>query len=282
MAQDIGNTKKKGLDGIQNLTNTKGAIESLDKESKLNSLMSSLDSVSANVEEGEGNMIQYFMDLLQNLGGDESVKKVRKKISKEIGGKISEESKEILFEELIQFINCNLDFVIPSAVGKATYEKNDPVQLDFPYSANKELYSRLQNPAAVEDYFGVSGQRLFTIEFDGSSNFIVKPVGLDNTFNDNTITNDNDRKITTFLRDYYDSIKIFEPHNFLATLLDSMSGFLSIQADLSGPEVELKGKFGALINKLINICGDSGDGSLGGVINSSGVSLLPVTILKVR
>ena len=79
--------------------------------------MSSLDSVSANVEEGEGNMIQYFMDLLQNLGGDESVKKVRKKISNEIGGKVSEECKEIIFEELIQFINCNLDFVIPSADG---------------------------------------------------------------------------------------------------------------------------------------------------------------------
>ena len=304
MAQDIGNTKKKGLDGIQNLTNTKEAIESLDKESKLNSLMSSLDSVSANVEEGEGNMIQYFMDLLQNLGGDESVKKVRTKISKEIGGKIGEEAKEILFEELIQFINCNLDFVIPSAdslggvdnsmvipvksvdpfkllqnspttdVGKATYEKNDPIQLDFPYSTNKELYSRLENPTSPQDYFGVSGERLFTIEFDGSANYIVKPVGLNNTFNDNTITNDNDRKITTFLRDYYDSIKIFEPHNFLATLLDSMSGFLSVQADLSGPEVELKGKFGALISKLLNVCGDSGDGSLGGNINSSGVGHL--------
>lgn len=304
MAQDIGNTKKDGLNGIQNLTNTKDAIESLDKEAKLNSLMSSLDSVSANVEEGEGNMIQYFMDLLQNLGGDESVKKVRKKISNEIGGKVSEECKEIIFEELIQFINCNLDFVIPSAdgsggvdnsmtipvksldpfkmlqnapttnVGKSTYEKNDPVQLDFPYSTNKELYSRLENPTAPQDYFGVSGERLFTIEFDGSANYIIKPVGLDNTFNDNTITNDNDRKITTFLRDYYDSIKIFEPHNFLATLLDSMSGFLSIQADLSGPEVELKGKFGALINKLLNVCGDEGDGSLGGSINSSGVGHL--------
>mgnify|MGYP003146068655 FL=1 len=304
MAQDIGNTKKDGLNGIQNLTNTRDAIESLDKEGKLNSLMSSLDSVSANVEEGEGNMIQYFMDLLQNLGGNESVKKVRKKISNEIGGKVSEECKEIIFEELIQFINCNLDFVIPSAdgsggidnsmtipvksldpfkmlqnapttmVGKSTYEKNDPVQLDFPYSTNKELYSRLENPTAPQDYFGVSGERLFTIEFDGSANYIIKPVGLDNTFNDNTITNDNDRKITTFLRDYYDSIKIFEPHNFLATLLDSMSGFLSIQADLSGPEVELKGKFGAFINKLLNICGDEGDGSFGGPINSSGVGHL--------
>jgi hypothetical protein len=43
MAQDIGNTKKEGLNGIQNLTNTKDAIESLDKESKLGTLMSSLD-----------------------------------------------------------------------------------------------------------------------------------------------------------------------------------------------------------------------------------------------
>jgi len=304
MAQDIGDTKKKGLEGIQNLTNTKDAIESLDKDAKLGSLMSSLDSVSANVEEGEGNMIQYFMDLLQNLGGDDSVKKVRKKISKEIGGKIGEECKEILFEELIQFINCNLDFVIPSAdgsggsdntmeipvksvdpfkllknapttkVGKATYEKDDPVQLNFPYAANKELYSRVENPTAPQDYFGASGERLFTIEFDGTENFLVKPVGLDNTFNDNTITNDNDRKITTFLRDYYDSIKIFEPHNFLAVLLDSMSGFLSIQADMSGPDVELKGKFAQVINKLLNICGDEGDGSLGGNINSSGVGHL--------
>ena len=32
MSQDIGNTKKDGLSGIQNLTNTKDAIESLDKD----------------------------------------------------------------------------------------------------------------------------------------------------------------------------------------------------------------------------------------------------------
>ena len=43
-----------------------------------------------------------------------------------------------------------------------------------------------------------------------------------------------------------------------------MSGFLSIQADLSGPEVELKGKFAAFVNKILNICGDEGDGSLYG------------------
>jgi|15BtaG_2_1085339.scaffolds.fasta_scaffold00679_6 hypothetical protein len=309
MAEDINDSKKKGLDGIQNLTNTKDAIESLDKDTKLDSLMSSLDSAETNAEEGEGNMLQYFMDLLQNLGGNESVKKVRKKIGSEIGGKIGEECKEIIFEELIQFINCNLDFVIPSAdstvgnvvvtdanmmtipvrsvdpfkllqnapttkVGKATYEKDDPVLQSFPYATNKELYERLENPSADQDYFGVSGQRLFTIEFDGTENYLIKPVGLDDTFNDNTTTTDNDRKITTFLRDYYDSIKIFEPHNFLANLLDALSGFLTVQSDLSGPEAELKGEFGALMNKLLNVCGDEGDGSLGNKINTSGVGHL--------
>jgi len=168
MTEDIGNSKKKGLEGIQNLTNTRDAIESLEQDDKLGSLFSSLDSVSANVEEGENNMIQYFMDLLQNLGGDDAVKKLRSKIVKEITGKIAEECKEILFEELIQFINCNLDFVIPSAdsssgtdanamvipvksidpfkllknsptsrVGKSTYEKNEPILGEFPFATNK-------------------------------------------------------------------------------------------------------------------------------------------------
>jgi hypothetical protein len=305
MTEDIGNSKKKGLEGIQNLTNTRDAIESLEQDDKLGSLFSSLDSVSANVEEGENNMIQYFMDLLQNLGGDDAVKKLRSKIVKEITGKIAEECKEILFEELIQFINCNLDFVIPSAdsssgtdanamvipvksidpftllknsptsrVGKSTYEKNEPILGEFPFATNKELYSRIQNATLRQDYLGASTEKLFTIEYDGSENFIVRPIGLDGTVNDNTITQDNDRKIITFLRDYYDSIKIFEGHNFLAVLLDAMSGFLTVQADLSGPEVQLKGEFAAFVNKILNICGDSGDGSVGAPINTSGVGHL--------
>jgi hypothetical protein len=305
MTEDIGNSKKKGLEGIQNLTNTRDAIESLEQDDKLGSLFSSLDSVSANVEEGENNMIQYFMDLLQNLGGDDAVKKLRSKIVKEITGKIAEECKEILFEELIQFINCNLDFVIPSAdsssgtdanamvipvksidpftllknsptsrVGKSTYEKNEPILGEFPFATNKELYSRIQNATLRQDYLGASTEKLFTIEYDGSENFIVRPIGLDGTVNDNTLTQDNDRKIITFLRDYYDSIKIFEGHNFLAVLLDAMSGFLTVQADLSGPEVQLKGEFAAFVNKILNICGDSGDGSVGAPINTSGVGHL--------
>ena len=146
--------------------------------------------------------------------------------------------------------------------------------LNYPIQRIKNFFNRLQNPFLSQDYFGASGQRLFTIEFDGNDSYNVRPVGLDNTFNDNYITPGNDRKITEFLRDYFDSIKIFEGQNFLGNLLDALSGFLDVQLNLSGEEVELKGKFGKMIEKILGLCGDDGDGSGGAPITSSGIGHL--------
>jgi hypothetical protein len=300
MALDIENTQKEALKEINNLKKTNEAIDSLDKQKGIDSLINSTESIK---EEG-GNILQYFLDLLQTLGGQSAIKNLRKKMAKSTE-KLSEECKEIIFEELLQFINCNINFVIPSAdsslitddnlmtipvksidpfsllknspssdVGKATYEKLDPTVGEIPFSTNKELYARLQTPLAPQNYLGGSGQRLFTVEYDGGENYLVRPVGLDDTFNDNTITTENDRKITDFLRDYYDSIKIFEGNNFLGVLLDSMSGFLNIQADLSGKEVEINGKFGKIIEKLLSKCGDDGDGSDGSLISASALAHL--------
>ena len=117
--------------------------------------------------------------------------------------KLSEECKEVIFEELLQFINCNINFTIPSSdsslitdgnlmtipvksidpfsllknspgsnVGKATYEKLDPIVGEIPFSTNKELYARLQTPLSPQDYLGGSGQRLFTVEYDGGENYL--------------------------------------------------------------------------------------------------------------
>ena len=303
MALDIGNSKKEGLQKLQNLKNTNDAIDSLNKETAIGSLMNSVDSV-----EEDSNMLDYFLDLLQVTGGPDVIKKLRSKVSK-LSEPIAEECKEIIFEELIQFINCNLDFVIPSAdgiinsnvttdanlmrikvksidpfkmlktaptspVGKALYEKSPPSGGQLPYSTNQELFLRLQNPFLNQDYFGASGQKLFNIEFDGYETYNIRPIGLDGTFNDNFITPDNDRKITEFLRDYFDSIKIFEGQNFLGNLLDALSGFLDVQLNLSDEEVDLKGKFGKTIEKILGLCGDDGDGSSGVPITSSGIGHL--------
>jgi len=304
MAVDVENSKTEGLKKLQNLKSTNDAIDSLNKLDGLNTLMSSIDSTKTE----DSNMLDYFLDLLQIVGGPDVVKKLRSKTAK-VTDSLAEECKEIIFEELIQFINCNLDFVIPSAdgiinsnvttdanlmtlkvksldpfsmlktnptstVGKALYEKLQPAVGQLPYSTNQELFNRLQNPFLPQDYFGASGERLFTIEFDGNDSYNVRPVGLDNTFDDNYITTSNDRKITTFLRDYFDSIKIFEGQNFLANLLNALSGFLDVQVDLSGEEVELNGKFGETIKKILGLCGDDGDGSSGAPITASGIGHL--------
>jgi len=300
MAQDISDSKLKGLEGIQNLQNTNDAIDSLKEQANIDSLMGSMESTQ---EEG-ANMLTYFMDLIKTTGGNEAIADLREKLGKETP-KLADECKEVVFEELVKFINCNLNFTIPSAnsttgvdfnameipiksidpfrllknsptsnVGKATYEKLDPSTGQIPYSTNKELFQRLENPTLQQDYLGGSGQRLFTIEFDGAENYIIRPVGYNDSFDDNTILPQNDRKLVEFLRDYYDSIKIFEGQNFLGVLLDSLSGFLSVQADLSGREVELKGKFGKVIDKLMALCDDDGDGSTGAPINSSGIGHL--------
>ncbi len=300
MAKDISDSKLKGLEGIQNLQNTNDAIDSLKESEGINSLMNSMDSV----EEKGANMLNYFLDLIKTLGGNEAITSLRKKLGQGTNG-LADECKEIVFEELVKFINCNINFTIPSAdtngtqdfnamtipvksidpfrllknsptsnVGKATYEKIGPSTGQLPHSTNRELFQRLENPSQQQDYLGGSGQRLFTIEFDGGENYIIRPVGYNDSFDDNTIIPQNDRKLVEFLRDYYDSIKIFDPQNFLGVLMDSLSGFLSIQADLSGREVELNGKFGKFIEKLMSLCDDDGDGSTGAPINSSGVGHL--------
>jgi len=126
MAADIQNSKNEGLKKLQNLKNTNDAIDSLKKENDLSTLMGSFDSTQAD----DNNMLDYFLDLLQITGGPDVITKLRKKTAK-LSEPIAAECKEIIFEELIQFINCNLDFVIPSADGVGGVDTN------MKYDANK-------------------------------------------------------------------------------------------------------------------------------------------------
>jgi len=320
LIQDTTDAKKKGLSKLQNLSNVIKAKQSLAKENALKNVMGSIDSIN----DKSNNLIEYFLDLIKVGGGNESITRIRKNVVKKLG-KYEPEVKEIVFEELVQFLNCDLNFVIPSAdgtnngnctssggvatpdanllkipvksidpfgllknsplsnVGKATYEKDDIITGNFPYSTNKELYSRLENSSTQQDYIGFSGNRLFTIEFDGLDSYLVRPVGIDNTFNDNNIADfqcggvENDIKVTEFLRDYYDSIKLFEKHNFLAMIFEVLMGSLSVQIARNDKEIELDGKFADIIKRILGLCGDDEDGSEGGEISTSATAHLTDT-----
>ena len=320
LIQDTKDAKKKGLSKLQNFGNVIKAKKDLAKENALKNVMGSIDSIN----EKSNNLIEYFLDLIKVGGGNESITRIRKNLVKKLG-KYEPEVKEIVFEEMVQFLNCDLNFVIPSAngtnngncvssggvstpdsnllkipvksidpfgllknsplsnVGKATYEKQDIISGSFPFSTNKELYGRLENPSTQQDYFGFSGSRLFTMEFDGLDSYLIRPVGVDNTFSDNNISDfscggaETDRKVTDFLRDYFDSVKLFEKHNFLAQIFEVLMGSLSVQIDRSGTEVELDGKFAEIIKRILGMCGDDEDGSDGGEISTSATAHLTDT-----
>ena len=109
MAQDIQDSKKKGLKKLQNAANFAKAQASIKLEDKLQSAMGQFDSL----KDKGANLIPYFLDLLKVGGGNDTIKRVRKKVTSKIG-ELNPELKEIIFEELIKFLNCNLEFVVPS------------------------------------------------------------------------------------------------------------------------------------------------------------------------
>tara|TARA_R110001592_G_scaffold45542_7_gene145633 strand:- start:3927 stop:5837 length:1911 start_codon:yes stop_codon:yes gene_type:complete len=301
MAEDSQAGKKKIFQRIETLGNVGKAIDSSKDQVELQNLMGSYDSINKK----SNNMLEYFLDLIQLTGGQDAVKRAKKKVVGKVTGEFRDGVKDILFEEFLRFTNCDLGFVIPSSDGVAGIGANDikvdvktidpfgmlkvdpntkvgsfmyegePLAPGFPYATNKELNARLANPfAPLTSYMGASASSLFDIEYDNVDSFIVKPRGLDGTLDDNSITANNDRKVTEFLRDYFDSIDVFGNTNFLATLFNTLNGVVDIQIPKGSLDVELEGKFGEIIKRLMGICGDDNSGADGGTISSNPLSRL--------
>jgi hypothetical protein len=294
MAEDSQNSKKKIFSKIQNLGNVGKAIDSMDAQKKMQASMGSFGSVDTK----DNNMLDYFMDLIQMVGGKDAVTRVKKKVINKVTTEFRTEVKDMLFEEFLSFTNCDLGFVIPSSgqgapgdggndikfkvksidpfglllvepntkVGSAMYEKEDVVSGTMPYPTNKELRERLDNPnALLTSYNGGSGSALFDIEYDNVDSYIVKPIGLDGSYSSNPLIAGNDRKVTEFLRDYFDSVDVFQKHNFMAVIFNVLSGVIDVQIPKGTIDLELEGKFLDIIKRLMGMCGDdenseSGDG----------------------
>ena len=301
MAEDSQEGKKKIFQRIETLGNVGKAIDSSKKKVELQNLMGSYDSINKK----DNNMLEYFLDLIQLTGGKDAVKRAKKKVVSKITGEFRDGVKDILFEEFLRFTNCDLGFVIPSSdgaggvgvnditidvktidpfgmlkidpntkVGSFMYEK-EALAPGFPYATNRELSARLSNPnTPLASYLGASTSALFDIEYDNADSFIVKPRGLDGTLDDNTLTLGNDRKVTEFLRDYFDSIDVYGNTNFLAVINNVLAGAIDIQIPKGALDVELEGKFGEIIKRLMGICGDDDSGADGGSISSNPLSRL--------
>jgi len=262
---------------------TKRAGESFDQ--KKEDLTKSLDKVKEQQKRFQREIKSQFEQLLDinNVTGGKGsnsiayVKKILLKTIKNIEPKLV----ELLNEEALNAVGCDEQqtfdqqvlYVKVSSIdlinllkkepasddGKVLYEKAPILVQQTPFSMNKELYQLIQtgNPYTVDNgqsYKGASGQNLFDIQYvEFNNNGETGPwykVTLYNRAN-------NINKVGSFLKDYYKTIKVVDFTNIMAYIMESLSGCLSISANVGFTQSEDTTKFAAIIQRILGLCFDN-------------------------
>jgi hypothetical protein len=228
------------------------------------------------------NQFEQLLDINNLTGGKGSnsiryVKKLLLKTVKNIEPKI----RELLLEEAFNAVGCDqeqtytggtsiyikvksVDLVnmlkkdYNSDLGKLFYEKQPLVIQNSPFSMNKELYERTQSANSYsfdngQFYLGRSGQPLFDIQYTQFDNFGQTgpwfKVDLQNRLTIN--------KVGEFMVDYYSTIKILEFPSIMVNIMESLSGCISIKANVGLVQSQDATKFELLIQRILGLCFDN-------------------------
>jgi len=241
------------------------------------------------------NQFEQLLDINNTTGGQGSnstkyIKRLLITALKNVEPRLS----EIALEESINAVGCdqqqvynggstyyikvksvdllNILTLDPKTEGKPLYEKNPIIIQDYPFSMNKELYELIQTgqPYSADNgqqYIGQSGQELFDIQYVDTNNFGETgpwfKVDLANRVN-------GVNKVGTFLVDYYKTIRITEPTNMIASIMESLSGVVSMNASAGVGQVEDQSKFDILIQRILGLCFDNRS-----EIDVSGIAKVP-------
>lgn len=142
--------------------------------------------------------------------------------------------------------------------GRVLYEKY-PINVQvYPFAMNKELYQRIQsgNPYSIDNgqlYLGSSTQPLFDIQYVEFDNFGQTGPWFKITLQSRL---NSANKVGTFLVDYYKSIKVVDFTNIMAYIMESLSGAISISANVGIVQAEDTSKFLLLIQRILGLCFD--------------------------
>ncbi len=241
------------------------------------------------------NQFEQLLDLANTTGGKGSgspsyIKRLLITALKNIEPKLS----QIALEESINAVGCdqqqtyngnstyyikvksvdllNILTLDPKTEGKPLYEKDPILVQNYPFSMNKELYRLIQTgqPYSADNgqnYIGQSGQDLFDIQYVDTNNLgETGPwfrVDLSNRVN-------GVNKVGTFLVDYYKTIRITEPTNMIASIMESLSGAVSMSVGAGVGQVEDQSKFDILIQRILGLCFDNRS-----EIDVSGIAKVP-------
>jgi hypothetical protein len=157
--------------------------------------------------------------------------------------------------------------------GKIFYEKEQPSADskfrpyggDVPFPMNKQLYTLMtQNNQGRsfsqingQNYLGKSGQNLFDVQYSNTNSFGVtgdyyRVLLLNRQNESGNIGN----QVGEFLSDYYSSIKLVDNVDITATLINLISGAVSINLQAGFGQLEQSTKFELLIQRILGLCFD--------------------------
>ena len=181
--------------------------------------------------------------------------------------------------DIVNLLKKNVD----SKLGKISYEKPDPEVKSgvfkpysgpLPFPMNKEMNLRMENSNLNRSFYqeygknyqGTSGLDLFDFVYSPTNQYGVnqdcyRVVLIDKPANELTISGitagQTLNKVGEFLQDYYSTIKLVDSVNVAETLVNVISGAISIKSNLSAQEIEQGTKFSLIIQRILGLCFDS-------------------------
>ena len=149
-------------------------------------------------------------------------------------------------------------------VGVVVYEKKSIQVGQVPFSMNRQLHELTQNSGTTYSHVGKSGQPLCTIKYvETDGNGVSGPwyeVDLSNRTGP--------LRVGEFMVDYFDTIRMTEDTDVIASIMESLSGAISMKISAGTSQVENASKAELILARILGLCFDS----RGNEIDTSGVA----------
>lgn len=152
-------------------------------------------------------------------------------------------------------------------VGAVIYEKTSTQNGQIPFSMNRELHQLTLTPTTTYLHKGKSGQDLFTINYQELGQYGESGPWFKVDLN----SRNNPLKVGEFMVDYYDTIRMSEDTDIIGSIMESLSGAISMKVDAGISQVENASKFELILARILGLCFDS----RGSEIDTSGISKVP-------
>jgi hypothetical protein len=152
-------------------------------------------------------------------------------------------------------------------VGAIIYEKTSIVPGQVPFSMNRELHQLTMNSNSTYTHYGKSGQPLFTINYQEQGQYGESGPW----YKVDLLSRNNPLKVGEFMVDYYDTIRMAEDTDIIGSIMESLSGCISMKVDAGISQVENASKFELILARILGLCFDS----RGNEIDTSGISKVP-------